>query len=55
MTLWRAAGRELCVGELSESLGWVKSRVSRQLTRMEKRGFVARTASGATAAVPGSS
>ncbi|MEU8876339.1 MarR family transcriptional regulator [Streptomyces javensis] len=47
MTLWRAAGRELRVGELSESLGWEKSRVSHQLTRMEKRGFVARTESGA--------
>ncbi|MGQ5597284.1 MarR family winged helix-turn-helix transcriptional regulator [Streptomyces sp. ESR1.13] len=47
MTLWRAAGRELRVGELSESLGWDKSRVSHQLTRMEKRGFVTRTESGA--------
>jgi len=47
MTLWSAAGRELRVGEFSESLGWEKSRVSHQLTRMEKRGFVARTDGGA--------
>ncbi|MFI7295974.1 MarR family winged helix-turn-helix transcriptional regulator [Streptomyces sp. NPDC050121] len=35
------------VGELSESLDWDKSRVSHQLTRMEKRGFVKRTQYGA--------
>jgi DNA-binding MarR family transcriptional regulator len=35
------------VGELSESLDWDKSRVSHQLTRMEKRGFVERTRYGA--------
>jgi len=46
VTLWRA-GRELRVGELSESLGWDKSRVSHQLTRMENRGFVKRTQYGA--------
>jgi DNA-binding MarR family transcriptional regulator len=46
VTLWRA-GRELRVGELSESLDWDKSRVSHQLTRMEKRGFVTRTQYGA--------
>ncbi|MEU9412214.1 MarR family transcriptional regulator [Streptomyces sp. NPDC048281] len=43
VTLWQAAGREMRVGELSESLDWDKSRVSHQLTRMEKRGFVERT------------
>lgn len=35
------------VGELSDSLDWEKSRVSHQLTRMENRGFVERTPSGA--------
>ncbi|MDT0440261.1 MULTISPECIES: MarR family winged helix-turn-helix transcriptional regulator [Streptomyces] len=43
VTLWQAVGREMRVGELSESLDWDKSRVSHQLTRMEKRGFVKRT------------
>ncbi|MFJ9711964.1 MarR family winged helix-turn-helix transcriptional regulator [Streptomyces sp. NPDC101234] len=47
VTLWRASGRELRVGELSESLDWDKSRVSHQLTRMENRGFVKRTRYGA--------
>ncbi|MFE5119962.1 MarR family winged helix-turn-helix transcriptional regulator [Streptomyces sp. NPDC056669] len=47
VTLLRAPGRELRVGELSESLDWEKSRVSHQLTRMENRGFVERTRCGA--------
>jgi len=47
VTLWQAAGREMRVGELAESLDWDKSRVSHQLTRMEKRGFVKRTEYGA--------
>ncbi|MFC5833865.1 MarR family winged helix-turn-helix transcriptional regulator [Nonomuraea insulae] len=47
VTLWRALGREMRVGELSESLDWEKSRVSHLLTRMENRGFVERTQSGA--------
>ncbi|MFD8707716.1 MarR family winged helix-turn-helix transcriptional regulator [Kitasatospora sp. NPDC059648] len=47
VTLWQAADREWRVGELSESLDWDKSRVSHQLTRMEKRGFVERTRYGA--------
>lgn len=47
VTLWRAPGHEMRVGELSESLDWDKSRVSHQLTRMEKRGLVERTPSGA--------
>ncbi|GAA4634146.1 MarR family winged helix-turn-helix transcriptional regulator [Actinoallomurus vinaceus] len=47
VTLWQAPGREMRVGELSESLDWEKSRVSHQLTRMENRGFVERTQSGA--------
>lgn len=46
VTLWQAAGREMRVGELSESLDWDKSRVSHQLTRMEKRGFVERSEYG---------
>ncbi|WP_369192093.1 MarR family winged helix-turn-helix transcriptional regulator [Streptomyces sp. R08] len=46
VTLWQADGREMRVGELSESLDWDKSRVSHQLTRMEKRGFVQRTQYG---------
>jgi DNA-binding MarR family transcriptional regulator len=40
VTLWQASGREMRVGELSESLDWEKSRVSHQLTRMENRGLV---------------
>src|SRR3954468_4403996 len=47
VTLWRGTGPEMRVGELSESLDWDKSRVSHQLTRMEKRGFVERTQYGA--------
>jgi DNA-binding MarR family transcriptional regulator len=47
VTLWQATGREMRVGELAESLDWDKSRVSHQLTRMEKRGFVERTRYGA--------
>lgn len=48
VSLWRAPGRELRVSELVESLGWEKSRVSHQLTRMEHRGLVEQTESGAT-------
>lgn len=47
VTLSQAVGREMRVGELSASLDWDKSRVSHQLTRMEKRGFVQRTQYGA--------
>jgi DNA-binding MarR family transcriptional regulator len=47
VTLWRASGREMRVGELSESLDWDKGRVSHQLTRMENRGLVKRTQYGA--------
>ena len=46
VTLWRASGREMRVGDLVDSLGWEKSRVSHQLTRMENRGFVAQTQAG---------
>ncbi|MEU5514783.1 MarR family transcriptional regulator [Streptomyces griseoaurantiacus] len=47
MTLSRADVGELRVGEIAASLRWDKSRVSHQLTRMEKRGFVTRSESGA--------
>ncbi|KPI30542.1 transcriptional regulator, MarR family [Actinobacteria bacterium OK074] len=47
MTLWRAPGGEMRVAELTESLAWEKSRLSHQLTRMENRGLVERTQSGA--------
>src|SRR4051812_33421309 len=43
VTLHQAPGGQLRVGELAESLGWEKSRVSHQLTRMENRELVART------------
>jgi DNA-binding MarR family transcriptional regulator len=42
MTLHRAAGRHLRVGEIAESLDWEKSRVSHLLTRMEARGLIGR-------------
>ncbi|MFG1647267.1 MarR family winged helix-turn-helix transcriptional regulator [Amycolatopsis sp. NPDC049252] len=48
VSLWRAPGRELRVGELAAALDWEKSRVSHLLTRMENRGLVERTSSGAT-------
>src|SRR5262245_19158510 len=48
VTLSQAPGAEMRVGELAESLDWEKSRVSHLLTRMETRGFVARTQSGAS-------
>lgn len=46
VTLRQAPGREMRVGDLVDSLDWEKSRVSHQLTRMEKRGFVAQTEGG---------
>lgn len=48
VTLRKAPGHQMRVGDLAESLAWEKSRVSHQLTRMENRGFVARTESGAS-------
>jgi DNA-binding MarR family transcriptional regulator len=48
MTLRQAPGRDMRVGDLVDSLGWEKSRVSHQLTRMENRGFVAQTEGGAS-------
>lgn len=46
VTLHRAPGGRLRVGELAESLDWDKSRVAHQLTRMESRGLVTRTDHG---------
>jgi DNA-binding MarR family transcriptional regulator len=46
VTLQRAGDRQLRVGELAEALGWEKSRVAHQLTRMENRGLVERTGAG---------
>jgi DNA-binding MarR family transcriptional regulator len=48
MTLWQAPGRDVRVADLVEALAWEKSRVSHQLTRMENRGFVEQTESGAS-------
>ena len=48
VTLLRAPGREMRVGDVAESLGWEKSRVSHQLTRMERRGLVASREGGAS-------
>jgi DNA-binding MarR family transcriptional regulator len=46
VTLRQAPGRERRVGDLVDSLGWEKSRVSHQLTCMENGGFVAQTEAG---------
>lgn len=48
VTLWRAAGHEMRVADLVDSLGWEKSRVSHQLTRMENRDLVEHTRSGSS-------
>ncbi|MHC3469372.1 MarR family winged helix-turn-helix transcriptional regulator [Streptomyces sp. 7R007] len=48
VTLLRAPDREMRVVDMAASLGWEKSRVSHQLTRMENRGLVVRTESGAS-------
>jgi DNA-binding MarR family transcriptional regulator len=48
MTLLRAPGREMRVADVAESLGWDKSRVSHQLTRMERRGLVVSSENGAS-------
>ncbi|HLI36491.1 MAG TPA: MarR family winged helix-turn-helix transcriptional regulator [Streptosporangiaceae bacterium] len=47
VTLRGAAGGEMRVVELADTLGWDKSRVAHQLTRMEARGLVDRVESGA--------
>jgi DNA-binding MarR family transcriptional regulator len=46
VTLDRTAGGSMRVGELADSLGWEKSRVAHQLTRMENRELVERTEAG---------
>ncbi|MFI5916216.1 MarR family winged helix-turn-helix transcriptional regulator [Dactylosporangium sp. NPDC051541] len=46
VTLHQTPKDRLRVGELAESLGWEKSRVAHQLTRMEQRELVERTDSG---------
>ncbi|HEX4444303.1 MAG TPA: MarR family transcriptional regulator [Galbitalea sp.] len=43
LTLFEAPRNQLRSRELSELLGWEKSRLSHQVTRMEARGLVART------------
>jgi DNA-binding MarR family transcriptional regulator len=42
VTLFEAPKKQLRAGELGETLGWEKSRVSHQVSRMEKRGLVER-------------
>lgn len=46
VTLDRTPGGSMRVGELADSLGWEKSRVAHQLTRMENRDLVERTEAG---------
>src|SRR3569833_4550188 len=48
VTLHRAPGGRLRVGELAESLDWDKSRVAHQLTRKENRDLIDRTAPDST-------
>ncbi len=43
LTLFEAEGKQLRARELGELLLWEKSRVSHQVSRMEKRGLVERT------------
>ncbi|HEY9290437.1 MAG TPA: MarR family transcriptional regulator [Microlunatus sp.] len=47
VTLHRASEEQVRVTELAKSLDWDKSRVAHQLTRMERRGLLERTESGA--------
>ena len=42
VSLFEAPDQQLRTGELSELLGWEKSRVSHQVARMESRGLVRR-------------
>ena len=42
MSLLEAPDKQLRAGELSQKLAWEKSRVSHQVSRMEKRGLVER-------------
>ncbi|NEM92469.1 MarR family winged helix-turn-helix transcriptional regulator [Galbitalea soli] len=43
MTVFAVPGRRIRARELAERLGWEKSRVSHQVTRMDRRGLVARS------------
>jgi DNA-binding MarR family transcriptional regulator len=45
VTLYRSEGKVRLV-DLGDALDWEKSRVSHQLTRMEKRGFIERSEEG---------
>jgi DNA-binding MarR family transcriptional regulator len=47
VTLRAASDGRMRVTELSESVGWEKSRVAHQLTRMERRELIERSESGA--------
>ncbi|WP_290056480.1 MarR family winged helix-turn-helix transcriptional regulator [Amycolatopsis solani] len=47
VTLRAVPGGRLRVTELAGSLGWEKSRVAHQLTRMERRGLLERSEAGA--------
>ena len=42
LSLSKAEGNQLRAGELAQQLDWEKSRVSHQVSRMEKRGLVER-------------
>jgi DNA-binding MarR family transcriptional regulator len=42
LSLSQAEGNQLRAGELAQQLAWEKSRVSHQVSRMEKRGLVER-------------
>lgn len=42
IALWRAPDKQLRTGELAHDLNWEKSRVSHQVSRMVKRGFLER-------------
>lgn len=43
LAVFEAPSRQLRARELAEQLGWEKSRVSHQVTRMESRGLLTRT------------
>ncbi len=48
VTLWRASGQEIRVGDVASALRWDKSRVAHLLTRMERRHLVLRNEAGAS-------
>src|SRR3954447_7660614 len=53
VTLQGVPDRRMRVTELAGSLGWEKSRVAHQLTRMERRGLLERSAAGGGGPPPG--